>query len=429
MIMERVPRLEDKRIVLGVTGSIAAYKAVMLASRLTQAGALVDVIMTESAQRFVTPLSFSAVTGRPAYTSMWQTGEIGSESAVPVHIVHVGLGENADLLVIAPATANTIARLAQGVADDLLTVAALAARCPVVVAPAMDAGMFAHPAVQANLDVLESRGVVVVGPTKGRMASGMMGKGRMVEPDAIVGYVRRTLGRSGPLAGRRVLVTAGPTREMIDPVRFITNWSTGKQGYALAQCALDRGADVTLITGPAQLAPPEGAEVVRVMTTQEMLDAVMAHIDGVDILMMAAAPVDYRPEQVVEQKIKKGDALDISLVQTPDILAAVGKQRRKSGWPMVLVGFAAESEHLVENAKAKLNRKSLDLIVANDITIEGSGFGYDTNRVTLLDYQGGFAPLPLMSKQAVADAILERIERILHVRDQPGVNAPSEENL
>ena len=416
-MVDRVPILEGKRIVLGVTGSIAAYKAVMLASRLTQVGAQVDAILTESALKFVTALSFSAVTGRPAYTSLWQSDE---DTPIP----HVELGHQADLVIVAPATANTIARLAHGFADDLLSVTALAARCPLVIAPAMDAGMYTHAAVQANLATLEARGAVVVGPAEGRMASGMVGKGRMVEPEALIGHIRYALGRaSGPLVGRRVLVTAGPTRESMDPVRFLTNWSTGKQGFALAQSALDHGAEVTLITGPVNLPAPVGAETIQVTTTDEMLDAVLAQVDASDMLIMAAAPVDFRPARVVSQKIKKGGDLTFRFEETTDILSAVSGQRRKTGWPKVLVGFAAESENVIENARGKLERKGLDLIVVNDITAEGSGFGYDTNRVTLLDYQGGFAPLPLMSKTDVAEAVLKRAEIILHDRDQPGVTA------
>lgn len=423
--MERISLLEDKRIVLGVTGSIAAYKAVILASRLTQSGALVDVILTRAAQRFVTPLSFSAVTGRTAYNSMWETGE-GDGSRTPVHIMHVGLGENADLLVVAPATANTIAKLAHGLADDLLSVTALAARCPLVVAPAMDVGMFAHPTVQENLAILEARGALILGPAEGRMASGLLGKGRLVEPEAIVGYIRQAVGRGGSLSDRHVVVTAGPTRESMDPVRFVTNWSTGKQGFALAQSALDRGANVTLITGPTRLASPQGVKVIDVTTTEDMREAVVSNLEGTDVLVMAAAPVDYRPQEISTQKIKKGEGLRVMMVPTPDILMAVSQERKNTGWPKVLVGFAAESENLIENARAKLNRKELDIIAANDIKAAGSGFAYDTNRVTLLDYMGGVAPLPLLSKTAVADAIFKRVEMILHERDQPGITAPED---
>ena len=418
--MQRIAILENKRIVLGVCGSVATYKAVMLASRLTQAGALVDAVLTDSACRFVTPLSFSAVTGRPAYASMWHTDE-------DVHILHVQLGRQADLLLVAPATAHTIARLAHGMADDLLSVTALAVRCPLVVAPAMDAGMYEHPATQANIATLRSRGALVVEPVEGRMASGLTGRGRMVEPDELVGHARRVLGLNGPLAGRRVVVTAGPTRESLDPVRFVSNWSTGKQGVALAQAALDHGADVTLITGPTSLPMPVGAQVIAVVTVEEMLGAVLSQVEGADVLVMAAAPVDHRPEHVAEQKIKKGGDLTIRLTPTADILKQVRQMKRTRGWPKVTVGFAAETENVVENARIKLEQKGLDLIVANDVTVEGSGFGYDTNRVTLLDYQGGFASLPLMSKVDAAEAIMKRVEVILHDRDQPGVYAPLEE--
>ncbi len=416
--MERIAILENKHIVLGVTGSIAVYKAVMLASRLTQVGALVDTVLTEAAARFVTPLSFSGVTGRPAYTNLWEAGG-------DTHILHVQLGRQADLLLVAPATAHTIARLAHGMADDLLSVTALAARCPLVIAPTMDAGMYAHPTVQANIAALEARGAIIVGPAEGRMASGMSGKGRMVEPEDIVGHVRRILGRGGPLVGRRVVVTAGPTCEPLDPVRFITNWSSGKQGFALAQGALDYGADVVLITGPTNLPAPVGAQMIRVTTTEDMLKAVLSHIEGTDALLMAAAPGDFRPVRVAAQKIKKDGDITLDLTVTTDILNAVSGQRQANGWPRVLVGFAAETENLVENARAKLERKELDLIVANDVTAEGSGFGYDTNRVTLLDHQGGCAPLPLMSKVEVAEAVLQRVEALLREKDQPGITAPT----
>ncbi|MCZ7545322.1 MAG: bifunctional phosphopantothenoylcysteine decarboxylase/phosphopantothenate--cysteine ligase CoaBC [Anaerolineae bacterium] len=418
-MVEPIGVFEHKRIVLGVTGSVAAYKAVTVASHMTQAGALVDTILTEAAAHFVAPLSFEAVTGRPARTSMWDAGE-------ETHITHVELGRSADLMLVAPATAHTLARLAHGMADDLLSVTALAARCPLAVAPAMDVGMFDHPAVQANLATLEARGAVIIGPAEGRMASGLVGRGRMVEPEAIIGRVRYLLGRGGPLRGRRVVVTAGPTREPLDPVRFITNWSSGKQGLALAQAALDHGASVTLIAGPIDLPAPVGAEVVHVITTEEMLEAVLAHIAGADVLLMAAAPVDFRPVQVAAQKIKKDGDRALPLTRTPDILSAVGQQRAQDGWPKVLVGFAAESENVIENARAKLERKALDLIAANDVTAEGAGFRHDTNRVTLLDEQGGVAALPLMSKSGVAEAILKRVEALLRDRDQPGVSAPAD---
>jgi len=402
--MEPISLLQSKRILLGVTGSIAAYKAADLASQLTQAGAEVDVILTEAATKFITPLTFQSLTGRTAYSDLW-----GSEA----HVIHVGLGERANLLVIAPATADVIARLAHGLANDLLTVTALAARCPVLLAPAMDGGMFAHPATQANLKTLAERGVTLLGPAEGRMASGLVGRGRMVEPDEILGHVRLALGRKGPLAGRRIVVTAGGTQEPIDPVRFISNRSSGKQGFAVAQVALDRGAKVTLITGPNTLPTPIGAERVDVNTAAEMAEAVLNA--EADALIMAAAVADFRPAQVAEQKIKKAAVPLVELETTVDILSAVAERREATGKPTVVVGFAAESENLIENAREKVFRKRLSLIVANDISAKDAGFSVDTNRVTLIGSGGGVEPLPLMSKEQVAEVVLERVAGLLMV--------------
>ncbi|MBM2849253.1 MAG: phosphopantothenoylcysteine decarboxylase/phosphopantothenate/cysteine ligase [Anaerolineales bacterium] len=401
--MEPISLLQSKRILLGVTGSIAAYKAADLASQLTQAGAEVDVILTEAATKFITPLTFQSLTGRTAYSDLW-----GSDA----HVIHVGLGERADLLVIAPATADVIARLAHGLANDLLTVTALAARCPVLVAPAMDGGMFAHPATQANLKTLAERGVTLLGPAEGRMASGLVGRGRMVEPEEILGHVRLALGRKGPLAGRRIVVTAGGTQEPIDPVRFISNRSSGKQGFAVAQVALDRGAQVTLVAGPTALSAPIGARRVDVTTAAEMAEAVLAVADA-DALIMAAAVADFRPAQVADQKIKKAAVPLVELETTVDILSAVAERREATGKPTVVVGFAAESENLIENAREKVFRKKLSLIVANDISAKDAGFSVDTNRVTLIGSGGGVEPLPLMSKEQVAEVVLERVAGLL----------------
>jgi len=411
--MEPVPLLRGKRILLGVTGGIAVYKVCTLASHLTQMGAEVDVVMTEAATRFVSPLTFEALTGRPVYTDLWHTGGAG----LPTHIAHVGLAHAADLLVIAPATANTMAKLAGGLADNLLSTLALAATCPVLLAPAMDAGMWSHPATQANVATLRARGVHFAGPVRGRMASGLEGEGRMMEPEEILGHIRWVLGRQGPLAGRKVVVTAGPTREFLDPVRFISNPSSGKQGFALAQAALDRGAEVTLITGPVSLPTPVGARRVDVTTVQQMLDAVLEDAADADALLMAAAVGDYRPATVSEHKIKKTADLTLRLERTPDILAAVARQRADTGRPRVVVGFAAESQDLLENARAKLEAKRLDLIVANDITAADAGFAAETNRVVLLDREGGVEELPLMSKAAVAETVLDRVTRMLMGRE------------
>lgn len=416
--MEEISLLEDKCILLGVTGGIAVYKVCTLASHLTQAGAKVDVVMTEAATRFLKPLTFEALTGRPAYTSLWRTSgsSVGrsTPARLPTHIAHVGLAHAADLLVIAPATANTMAKLAQGLADNLLSTLALAARCPLLMAPAMDVGMWDHPATQANVATLRERGVHFVGPARGRMASGLEGKGRMKEPDEILDHIRLVLGGDGPLTKRQVVVSAGPTREALDPVRFLSNPSSGRQGFALAQAASDRGAEVTLVTGPTQLSTPVGAERVDVITAEEMKQAVLKASAHADVLLMAAAVADYRPTEAAVEKIKKGgENLTLQLTRTSDILAAVAERRAESGYPRAVVGFAAETEDLVENARAKLAAKHLDLIAANDVTAPDAGFGAETNRVVLLDREGNVKELPLMSKDAVAEAVLERVTRLL----------------
>jgi phosphopantothenoylcysteine decarboxylase/phosphopantothenate--cysteine ligase len=402
----------NKHIILGVTGSVACYKAADLASRLTQAGALVDVLLTHSALQFVTPLTFQSVTGRRAYTDddLW-----GNEA----HVLHVGLGHSTDLLVIAPATANTISKLAHGSADNLLSVTALAAACPLLIAPAMDGGMFNHPATQANLETLRQRGATIVGPAEGHLASGLTGPGRMIEPAEILGAIRLTLARSQPasphlLIGRKVVVTAGGTQEPIDPVRVIANRSSGKQGMALAQAALDQGAEVVLIAGVTSLMGPYGARRIDVQTADEMLKAVLTESAQADALLMAAAVADFRPAVLSAQKIKKEDGLpEIKLEKTPDILTAVDQLKSKSGYPRVTAGFAAESQHLLENAGRKLAAKKLDLIVANDISSDDAGFGVDTNRVTLLFPDGRTDALPLMSKDEVAAVVMEKVAELL----------------
>jgi phosphopantothenoylcysteine decarboxylase / phosphopantothenate---cysteine ligase len=399
--------IQDKHILLGVTGSIACYKAADLASKLAQAGAQVEVILTAAAQNFVAPLTFQSVTGQRAYTDadLW-----GSEG----HIQHIGLGKGADLLAIAPASANTLAKLANGIADNLLSVTALAAVCPFLVAPAMDGGMFMHPATQANLEILRQRGAAVIGPAQGHLASGQVGIGRMVEPAEVFGHIRNLLARSGPLHGRRVVVTAGGTQEPIDPVRVIANRSSGKQGFALAQAALDAGAEVTLISGSVALNAPIGAQRVDVRTAQEMLAAVLAAIPQADALIMAAAVADFRPAIAAQQKIKKDSGiLEIRLEQTPDILAAVADQKKYNGWPRVTVGFAAESRNLLENADQKLKAKKLDLIVANDISQPDAGFSVDTNRVTFLFADGHQENQPLLEKSQVAELIISTITDLI----------------
>ena len=399
----------DKHIVLGVTGSIAAYKAADLASKLTQQGAQVDVILTRAAEEFVTPLTFQSVTGRAAFTEpdLW-----GGEA----HVLHVGMGHGADLLVIAPCTANTIAKLAHGLADNLLTVTALAANCPVLIAPAMDGGMYAHPATQANVRILQKRGVLFVGPAEGHLASGLTGVGRMVEPGEVLGHIRLALGGNGALAGRKVVVTAGGTQEPIDPVRILTNRSSGKQGFALAQAALDTGAQVVLIATPTTEArtPPVGARLVRVGSAKEMLAAALAECADADILFMAAAVADFSVAKSAPHKLKKRDGIPkIKLELAPDILAALADKRKRKRHPKVMVGFAAESRDLLDNAQAKLASKKLDIIAANDISSSDTGFGADTNRVTLLFADGRREELPLMSKTEIAETIIARTAALL----------------
>ena len=395
----------SKRVLLGVTGSIAAYKAADLASKLSQMGVAVDVVLTGAATNFVTALSFQSVTGRRAYVEedLW-----GAEG----HVLHIGLGKDADLIAIAPATANTLAKLAHGQADNLLTLTALASNAALLLAPAMDGGIYAHPATQANLKTLEERGATIIGPESGHLASGLAAVGRMTEPGELLGHIRRLLGKGGPLAGRKLVVSAGGTQEAIDPVRVIANRSSGKQGYALAQAAIDLGAEVVLVSGPSALAAPVGAELVRVSSAEQMKEAVLAACKDADALVMAAAVADFRPSTAARQKIKRSKgAPTIELVATPDILAEVAALKSKK--LKVRVGFAAESQDLLKNAQAKLKEKGLDLIVANDISAEDAGFEVDTNKVVLLDKGGGQEELPLMSKAGVAEAVMERVVKLL----------------
>ena len=389
--------LADKHVVLGVTGSIACYKALDLASKLMQAGALVDTIMSYGATQFVTPLAFRSLTHRAVVTDSFDPD---SEYSVE----HVALAQQADVVVVAPATVHCIAKLALGLADDPLTTTIVAAKCPLVVAPAMDGNMFDHPATQANLATLKERGVVIAGPGTGRLASGLTGVGRLLETSELLGHISYALGRDGDLAGRTVVVSAGGTMEPIDPVRVITNHSSGKMGYALAEAARDRGADVVLVTAPTSLPDPALVKVVQVRTAEQMGEAIQEHVKNAHALIMAAAVADYRPAVEAGQKIKKTeDDLTISLAKTTDILKTA-----KGGF--VRVGFAAESENLVANAKAKVGSKKLDLIVANDITAEGSGFGSDTNQVTLIGRDLSVEELPLLTKYDVSNRILDRVK-------------------
>ncbi len=399
--------LKDKRILLGVTGSIAAYKAADLASKLTQVGARVDVVLTRAAEHFISPLTFQSLTGQKAFTDseLW-----GGES----HILHVGLGHAADLLLIAPCTANTLAKLAQGQANDLLSITALAAQCPTLLAPAMDVGMYEHPATQENVRILQEHGVHFAGPAEGRMASGLVGRGRMIEPAEIIGHTRRVLGMRGKLAGQKIVITAGGTQESIDPVRFITNRSSGKQGYALAQAAINTGAEVTLISAPTVLVPPIGANLVLAKSAEEMLKAVLSESARTDALIMAAAIADFRPAEIASKKLKKRDGIpQITLEAAPDVLKAVASQKSSASRPRVVVGFAAESRDLIANAAEKLESKKLDLIVANDISASDAGFDVDENRVTLLYADGKQEKLSLRSKFDVAEIIIARLGVLL----------------
>ena len=393
---------EGRRIVLGVTGGIAAYKTVQLARDLTRLGSVVDVVLTRSALRFVTPLSFEAVTGRSTLTDPFS-----SEGAA----LHVRLGREADVVCVAPATADFLARAAQGRADDLICTTLLATRAPVVVCPAMNDRMWAHPQVRANATHLhDAFGYEIVGPAVGPLAVGEgEGPGRMVEPQEIVEHLGRALGRDTAWDGRRVLVTAGPTREALDPVRYVGNRSSGRMGYALAAAAWRRGARVTLVAGPNGLQPPVGVELVRVETAREMFDAVSARVADQDVSIFAAAVADYRPAEARDQKMKREDAgseLTISLTANPDIARDTAPLRRPGS---VSVGFALETADLVENARKKLEAKGFDLLVANDATEQGAGFEVDTNRVTLLARDGPPETLPLASKDAVAEEILDRV--------------------
>jgi phosphopantothenoylcysteine decarboxylase / phosphopantothenate---cysteine ligase len=415
--------LSNRRIVVGICGGIASYKAVELVSRLQQAGALVDVIMSEHAEEFVRPLTFSTMSHRPVYSDLWEPSGQAAET-------HIALAEEAELLVIVPATANTIAKLAHGIADNMLTAVALATRAPVLLAPAMHHHMYTHPATVANLDVLRTRGAMVVEPEVGRLASGEIGVGRLPETPVLLGAICVALGRDGDLAGRRVVITAGGTQEAIDPVRYIGNRSSGKMGYALAIEARDRGAHVTLISGPVALEAPYGVDVTRVESAARMRDAVVAAVQEADVLVMSAAVADYRPAQVAAQKLKKeghggaqiyqmGDEFSLRLVRTPDILgelaALLDKQSGRPGPQrrLVRVGFAAETNDLVTYARAKLIAKHLDLLVANDVSRTDSGFGSDTNKVLLFHANGEMEDLPLQPKSEVAATIWDRIVPML----------------
>lgn len=395
--------LKGKLITLGVTGSIAAYKAAELASLLSKAGADVHVIMTASAQKFVAPATFATLTGNPVQTDLF-AGTDGLGGAGGPLLPHIELAK-ADLLVVAPATANILAKAAHGLADDLLSAALLAAPGPVLFCPAMNVHMYRNPATQANLAALKKYGHHVLEPGKGPLACGETGEGRLPEPPEIVAEIARLLGPAKDLQGLSVLVTAGGTREPIDPVRFLSNRSSGKMGYALAGAAAARGADVTLVTAPTALAVPGGVKAVLVETAQQMFEAVLEHFPRADIVIKAAAVADYRPARTAAQKIKKeGETLVIELVKNPDILLELGRLKKPG---QVLVGFAAETENLLANARRKLEEKNVDLLVANDVIRPGAGFGADTNLVKLIYRDGRVVDLPLMKKTELAHRILD----------------------
>lgn len=392
--------LTGKHVVLGVTGSISSYKAADIASKLRQAGATVEVVMTPAATQFIAPLTFQSLTGRAVVVDMFGAAEAEA---------HVEVARRADALVIAPATADCLANLAHGQTPDMVTLTALATRAPILVAPAMDNQMWEHPATQENVVTLRNRGVEMVGPMEGRLASGRTGFGRLAETPDVIGALRKLVGeRSGDFAGRHVVVSAGGTQEPLDPVRYVGNRSTGKMGFAIAEAARDRGAFVTLVTGPVSLETPYGIHRVDVSTVAEMLVALEQATADSDAVIMSAAPADYRPANPSDHKMKKGadDGLTVELAKNPDIIATL-----PGGG--VRVGFAAETRNLAEYAKAKLPAKRLDFIVANDVSAAGSGFGTDTNQVTLFFNDGRHEELPLMTKYAVAMAILDRVRERL----------------
>jgi phosphopantothenoylcysteine decarboxylase / phosphopantothenate---cysteine ligase len=400
-------------IALGVTGGIGAYKAVEVARGLQKRGHDVVAIMTHSATRFVGPVTFEAITRRRVITDQFEPGANSD-------IEHIALASSIDLLLIAPATANIIGKLANGIADDFLSTLYTATRAPVLMAPAMNTNMFAHEAVRKNLDMLSSRGVRFVEPGEGYLACGWIGKGRLAEPDEIVAAAETLLHAGGSLAGHRVLVTAGPTFEDVDPVRYLGNRSSGRMGFAIAAEAVRRGADVTLVAGPTPVAPPVVADLVRVRSASDMRREVLARADAVDIVVMAAAVADYEPVDRAAQKVSKtGDTITLALKKTPDILEELGRRRAARGGGAddrpILVGFAAETEHVVERASAKRDRKRVDIVVANDVSRADAGFEVETNEVTIVG-AGGAEPRPMQSKARVAADILDRVEKLLAAR-------------
>lgn len=399
--------LSGKHIVLGVTGGIAAYKAAEIVSRLGKLGASVDVIMTKNATEFVAPLTFETLSHNPVTIDTFARPERWE-------VEHVALAKKAELFIVAPLTANMLAKMACGIADDMLSTTLLATKAPLLLAPAMNTGMWTNEATQKNVEIMKKRGARFIGPDSGSLACGDVGSGRMSEPEQIVAIACEMLTRSMDLKGLTVMVTAGPTRERLDPVRYMTNDSSGKMGYAIAMAAQERGARVTLVTGPVALPVPDGVDAVPVETTKELYDAAMRLCDTQDVIIQAAAPADYRFETISQQKMKKrgGEPMTLTLIENPDVAKAVGAKKREG---QTLVGFAAETNDLIANARGKLQKKNLDLVVANDVTQAGAGFGVDTNIVTLIT-QNGESALPLMSKAAVAHQILDAVLALRHAR-------------
>ena len=396
--------LKGKSLVIGVCGGIAAYKVVDVVSRLKKQGAQIDVIMTAHAEKFVTPLTFRSLSHRPVITDMFEEPDQWD-------VRHISLAQKAELFVIAPATANIIGKLASGIADDMLSTTVMATKAPVLIIPAMNYNMYANPIVQKNIEKLKALGYLFMEPDTGVMAEGTSGKGRLPEPPAIVEEVVRILKPVRDLEGYKVLVTAGPTREAIDPVRYITNHSSGKMGYAVAEAAVSRGAEVLLITGPVSVEKPAGVEVISVTSAQDMYEAVMKNYKASDIIVMVAAVADYRPQKVSDIKIKKNEEdeeFTLRLEKTTDILKEVGKIKEYR----TLIGFCAETNDLLMNARKKVEAKNLDMIIANDVTMEGAGFGTDTNIIKLVKKDGSVIDLPLMSKLAAAHRIMDEILKL-----------------
>lgn len=396
--------LEGKNIIIGVTGGIAAYKVCDLVSRLKKLNANVEIIMTKYATEFISPLTFQTMSNNPVHVEMF-------ERIAKFDVEHISLAQKADLLLVAPASANTIGKIANGLADNLLTTVIMASKSKVVFAPAMNTSMYTNPIVQENINKLKTYGYDFIEPGSGRLACGDYGAGKMAEPEDMVDYIISSF-KKKDLEGRKVLITAGPTQESIDPVRYLTNHSTGKMGYSIAKEARDRGAEVTIITGPTSIARPKGVKVIDVNTTLEMFEKVGDYFDGCDVLIKSAAPADYRPEFKSENKIKKtktNDKMEITLIKNPDIAKYYGSQKNNQ----VIVGFAAETDNLIEYAKNKLESKNFDFIVANDVTEKGAGFKSDTNIVTIIDKKYNKRTYPIMNKSEVANIILDKVVNIL----------------